>query len=136
MDINTIAITGRLVSDAQVKYTQSGNVICKFSIANGYRTKKNGEWTDATNFIDATWFSKTAEKLAQHMTKGKQLAITGELRQDTWEQDGQRRSKLAIVVSNLQLLGGGRQNADNQSNQQPSAGHGRPEVDFDDQIPF
>lgn len=136
MDINTVALSGRIVADAQVKYTQSGNVICKFSIANGYRTKKNGEWTDATNFIDVTWFAKTAEKLAQYMTKGKSIAITGELRQDTWEQDGQRRSKIGVVASNVQLLGGSKQDAGNQSSQQASQTVNPHDSGFDDSIPF
>jgi single-strand DNA-binding protein len=49
------------------------------------------------------------ETLNQYLTKGKQVAVDGELRQNRWEQDGQSRSKVEISANNIQLLGGGRE---------------------------
>ena len=51
---------------------------------------------------------KGAEAVSQYLLKGKQVGIQGELRQNRWEQEGQKRSKVEIFVTNLQLLGGGR----------------------------
>ena len=54
-----------------------------------------------------TCFGKTAENLAQYMTKGKQVGVDGSLHQDRWEKDGQNMSRVVVNADNIQLLGGG-----------------------------
>ena len=105
-DTNHVIIIGRLTRDIELKYTSGGMVIGNFSIAVNRRTKKGEQWVEEASFFDVSLFGKSAEGLAQYLTKGKQIAVEGELRQDRWQQDGQPRSKVYISAINVQLLGG------------------------------
>ena len=105
-DINHVVLVGRLTRDAELKYTTSGQAVCKFSLAVN-RARKNGEqWEEEANFFDIVLWGKRGEALNQYLLKGKSVAVEGELRQDRWQQDGQNRSKVEIVANNIQLLGG------------------------------
>ena len=105
-DLNHVVLIGRLTRDAELKYTTSGQAVCKFSIAVN-RTRKNGEqWEDEANFFDVVLWGKRGEALNQYLQKGKMIGVDGELRQDRWQQDGQNRSRVEIVANNIQLLGG------------------------------
>lgn len=106
-DINSVVLIGRLTRDAELRYSNSGTAICKFSIANTYSRKQGDSWQEETNFFDAVLMGRRAEALHKYLVKGKQIGIQGELRQDRWEQDGQRRSRVEIFVNDLNLLGGG-----------------------------
>jgi len=105
-DVNHVIIIGRLTKDILLKYTSGGMAIGSFSIAVNRRTKKGEQWVEEASFFDVSLFGKSAEGLAQYLTKGKQVAVEGELRQDRWQQDGQPRSKVTIAANNVQLLGG------------------------------
>jgi single-strand DNA-binding protein len=107
-DLNHVVLIGRLTRDAELKYTNAGSAICKFSIAVNRRRKSGDSWVDEANFFDIAAWGKMGESLNQYLTKGKQVAVEGELRQNRWEQDGQPRSKVEIFAMNIQLLGGGR----------------------------
>lgn len=104
-DVNIVVLVGRLTRDAELKYTNSGMAICRFSIAINRRRKQGDQWVDEPNFFDVDYWGKGGEAVNQYLTKGKQVAVQGELRQDKWEQDGQSRSKIIINASNVQLLG-------------------------------
>lgn len=103
-DMNMVALIGRLTRDAEMKYTQGGMAIANFSLAVNRRKKNGDNWEDEANFFDCTLFGKSAESIEGWLKKGKQVAITGELKQDRWEQDGQSRSKVGIVANSVQLL--------------------------------
>ena len=104
-DINHVVLVGRLTRDAELRYTQGGTPVVKFSVAVNRRKKAGEEWVDEVSFFDVVFWGKMGEAINQYLVKGKQVAVTGELRQNRWEQDGQPRSKVEIVASNLQLLG-------------------------------
>jgi len=106
-DINHVVLIGRLTRDAEVKYTSSGQAVCKFSIAVNRRKKNGDNWEDEANFFDIVLWGKQGESLQSYLVKGKMIGVDGELRQDRWQQDGQNRSKVEIIASYVQLLGGG-----------------------------
>jgi single-strand DNA-binding protein len=105
-DLNRVVLVGRLTRDAEMKFTPSGQAVSRLSIAVNRSRKVGDQWEEAVSFFDATLWGRSAESLNQYLVKGKQIAIDGELKQDRWEQDGQKRSKIEIVVTNIQLLGG------------------------------
>ena len=105
-DINHVVLVGRLVRDAELKYTVGGQAVCKFSIAVNRRRKNGDQWEDEANFFDIVLWGRQGESLNQYLIKGKQIGIDGELRQDRWQQDGQNRSRVEIVADNIQLMGG------------------------------
>ncbi len=103
-DINTVTLSGRLTKDGELKYTQAGGAIVRFTLAVG-RAKRNadGSWGEDTSFIDCTYFGKSAEAVSSYLTKGRQIFVNGELRQNRWESEGQTRSRVEIMVNNLVL---------------------------------
>ncbi len=144
-------IVGHLTRDAELKYSNSGTAICAFSIATNSRVNKGGQWVDEPNFWDVALFGKKAESVNQYLTKGKLVAVSGDMRQDKWEKDGQPRMKVAISASDVQLLSSGdgqgraqtgqseRRPAERPSNapaRRDSLPARNPGDDFQDDIPF
>jgi single-strand DNA-binding protein len=145
-DINHVVLVGRLTRDAELKFTNAGLAISKFSLAVNRRAKKGDTWQEETDFFDAVWMGKGAEAVSQYLLKGKQVGVQGELRQNRWEQEGQKRSRVEIFVTSLMLLGGGRggqgqappaEPASGEVPQSAPGGPGAPSADdFNDDIPF
>jgi len=106
MDLNSVTIAGRLTRDAELKSAGSGTMLSRFTLAVNRSVKKDGEWTDEAGFFDVNLWGRLAESLNQYLVKGKQVAVTGELRRERWQQDGQNRSRVLIVADRVQLLGG------------------------------
>lgn len=105
MSINKVVITGNLTKDIEVSYTSSGMPVGSFGIAvNERRKNSQGKWEDYPNFIDVTLFGNRAESLSEYLTKGKKVAIDGKLHQSRWENNGQKRSKVEIIVNEIELL--------------------------------
>lgn len=141
-DINKTIIIGRLTRDAEIKYTSAGTAIATCSIAvNASRKDQSGNWVDEVNFFDVTLFGKAAENLKAYLLKGKQIAVEGHLKQDRWEKDGQKYSKVSIQAETIQLIGSKDSTAHSSAPaaaQQPagdyqSAGSGD---DFPEDLPF
>ena len=106
-DLNVVVLVGRLTRNAELKYSQNGmSSMLRFTIAvNSRRRGADGNWSDEPNFFDCVYFGRSAEAVNQYLEKGRQVSISGELRQNRWEQDGQTRSRVEIVVSQLNFLG-------------------------------
>ena len=126
MSINNVTITGNLTKDAEVRYTNGGMAIASIGIAvNDRRKNQQGQWEDKANFFDCKMFGKRAESLQRYLTKGQKVAIQGKLSYDSWTaNDGSKRSRVEIVVDDIELLGGKQQ----QSQQQESY--------YDSDLPF
>ncbi len=123
-DMNTVSLIGRLTKDAEMTTKQSGLSICSFSIAVDRQRKKQEEgeepqWIKEASFIDLSIFGQRAQVLFQYLVKGKQVAVTGHLEQQRWEQDGKKRSRLTVRVDQLQLLSGGQTAGDSREKQEP-----------------
>ena len=103
-DINRVIEIGRLTRDAEVTYTPGGMAIAKFSIAVNRRVKSGDGWADEANYFDVQVFGKAAESLKPYLTKGKMIGVDGYLKQDRWEKDGQKFSKVTINANDIQLL--------------------------------
>jgi len=104
-DINSVTLVGRLTRDAEIKTLPSGLELAEFSLASSYSIKKADGWDEATSFFDVVNFKPGGR--GKYLVKGKQVVVSGELRQERWEKDGQKRSKVKVIAFNLELLGGG-----------------------------
>lgn len=144
-DLNRVVLIGRLTRDSELKYTNTGSAICKFSVAVNRRRKSGDNWVDEANFFDVAAWGKMGESLNPYLTKGKQVAVEGELRQDRWEQDGQARSRVEIFATNIQLLGGSRDGSSGYAGGSRQGGARQRETneeepmgssEFEDDIPF
>lgn len=116
MDLNQFLIIGRLVRDVEIKSTPGGVTVAKITIANNQKIKKNGQWVDVASYFDIVLFGQSANNLAQYLTRGKQIAVSGALRQDRWTDNaGNNRTKISLIASQLQLLGGTQNQNQNQN---------------------
>ena len=107
MSINKVMITGNLTRDPELRATGSGTQILHFGVAvnDRSRNQQSGEWEDYPNFVDCVVFGARAEPLSRFLTKGSKVAIEGKLRYSSWEaKEGGRRSKLEVVVDDLDFL--------------------------------
>ena len=113
MSINRVMISGNLTRDAELRSTQSGMSMLGMGVAVNDRRKnqKTGEWEDWPNFVDCTMFGTRAEKLQPYLTKGSKVALDGKLRYSSWESGGQRRSKLGVIVDDLEFMSSRRDDA-------------------------
>ena len=89
------------MADPELKYLPSGTAVTNLRLASNRSYTTNGERRDEALFVDAEVYGKAGEALAQHKAKGDFLLVDGRLRQHTWERDGQRHSRLAIVADQV-----------------------------------
>ena len=104
MSINSVTISGNLTRDPDIRTTAGGVRVLSFSVAVNDRVKRGDDWEDYPNFIDCTMFGARAESLSRFLTKGTKVAIDGKLRWSQWERDGQKRSKVEVVVENVDFM--------------------------------
>lgn len=103
---NRVILVGNLTRDIELKYTQSGLAVTDLGLAvNDRRKTQSGEWVDETTFVDVTLWGRTAEVAGEYLSKGAPVLIEGRLKLDTWETEGQKRSKLRVVGERMQMLG-------------------------------
>jgi single-strand DNA-binding protein len=101
--MNTVSIIGNVVREPELRATTGGTSVCQLSIAVNERRKGGEEYA---SFLDVDTFGTLADNCALYLTKGRQVAISGRLRQERWETpDGQKRSRVKIVAHDVQFLG-------------------------------
>ncbi|ANE22565.1 single-stranded DNA-binding protein [Denitrobacterium detoxificans] len=115
MSINKVIITGNLTREPDLRQTASGMAVLGFGVAVNERRKNSqtGEWEDFPNYVDCTMFGSRAQGIAPYLTKGGKVAIEGHLRWSQWERDGQKRSKLEVLVDEIELMSQSRSKAAN-----------------------
>lgn len=107
MSINRVNITGNLTRDPELRATAGGTQILAFGVAvnDRRRNQQTGEWEDVPNFVDCIVFGSRAEAVSRFISKGSKVAIEGKLRYSSWEtKEGQRRSKLEVIVDEIDFL--------------------------------
>ncbi len=103
---NRVILVGNLTRDIELRYTPSQTAVTDIGLAvNDRRKTATGEWVEEPVFVDVTLWGRTAEIASQYLGKGSSVLIEGRLKFDTWETDGQKRSKLRVVGERMQMLG-------------------------------
>jgi single-strand DNA-binding protein len=104
---NRVILVGNLTRDVDLRYTPGGTPVTEVGLAvNDRRKSQSGEWVEETTFVDVTLWGRTAEVASEYLSKGAPILVEGRLKLDTWETDGQKRSKLRVVGERMQMLGG------------------------------
>lgn len=165
-NLNKVMLIGRLTRDPESRSTSSGQTVVQLGVAvnRTYTRRDSGEKVEETAFVDVEAWGRTGETIARYLKRGRQIFIEGRLKFDSWEKDGQRRSKLSVVCENFQFIdsqqgggggqgggqggggyqqqgGGGNPQQQQQQQQRPPASVGQtPQDDYgtppDDDIPF
>lgn len=104
---NQVTIMGNLTRDPELRQIPSGQSVCSFSLAlNRSYKNSDGEWQEATDYVDVVAWAGLGERVAQYVTKGRPVLVSGRLQSRQWEQDGQKRSKLEVIANDVTFLGG------------------------------
>jgi single-strand DNA-binding protein len=103
---NRVILMGNLTRDPELRHIPSGTAVAELGIAVNDRIKRNDQWVEETTFVDITLWGRTAEIAKQYLEKGSPVLIEGRLRLETWEKEGQKRSKLKVVGDRMQMIGG------------------------------
>lgn len=131
MSINHVSITGNLTREPELRSTTGGTDVLSFGIAvNDRRKNASGQWEDVPNFFECVTFGNRATALSGILAKGMKVAIAGKLRYSSWENDGQKHSKVDIIANEVELMQNRKPQQDYQSTCQP-----RQSSMYDD-IPF
>jgi single-strand DNA-binding protein len=157
-NLNKVMLIGRLTRDPETRHTPSGQSVTNFGMAvnRTYRKKDSDEKVEETTFVDVEAWGVGGETFARYMKKGRQAYIEGRLKLDSWEKNGEKRSKLTVVMEEFQFLDSGGGGGDNRPSEAPRrrapaavpganggggapSGEATPQDDyakFDDDIPF
>lgn len=106
MSINKVFLCGNITRNPEIRKTANGSAVLGFSIAVNDRIKnqQTGQWEDRPNFFDCVMFGPRADSIVHYMTKGMKVAIEGKLRWNQWEKDGVKRSRVDVVIDDIELM--------------------------------
>jgi single-strand DNA-binding protein len=107
---NQVILAGNLTRDPQLSYLPSQTAVCDFGLAINRKSRdKDGNQHEEVCFVDVTAFGKQAEIINKHFSKGKPILVGGRLRYREWTKDGQKRSKLEVVMEMFSFIEGSQQ---------------------------
>lgn len=116
--MNSVNLIGRLVRDPELKYTQSGLAVLRFTVAVDRKLSKDKrEEAERNNqptadFISCTAFGKTAEVIANYHSKGSQIAVEGRIQTGSYEKDGRTIYTTDVLVNSITFVGSKNNNSD------------------------
>jgi single-strand DNA-binding protein len=128
--LNQVTLMGNLTRDPELRQTPNGQNVTSFSLAlNRAYKDASGEWQEVTDYIDIVCWGPLAERVAQYLSKGRRCLVQGRLQSRSWEQDGNKRSKVEVLANDVTFLDSRGSGDDNGSN---SGGASNPPVSSDD----
>ncbi|MGH7234042.1 MAG: single-stranded DNA-binding protein [Candidatus Saccharimonadales bacterium] len=136
--VNQAFLMGNLTRDPELRQTPNGQNVCGFSIAlNRSYKDASGEWQEATDYVDIVAWGPLGERVSQYLSKGRRVLVQGRLQSRSWEQEGQKRSKVEVIASDVTFLDnrGGEAAAGNEESDTkpaPSKGKGDKDVVIED----
>jgi len=105
--LNQVILMGNLTRDPELRQTPNGNSVCSFSLAlNRSYKDSNDEWQEATDYVDIVAWGQLGERINQYLAKGRRCLVQGRLQSRSWEQDGQKRSKVEVLANDVTFLDG------------------------------
>jgi single-strand DNA-binding protein len=141
--LNQVTLMGNLTRDPELRQTPTGQNVTSFSLAlnRSYKTQ-NGDWQEATDYIDIVAWGPLAERVSQYLSKGRRCLVQGRLQSRSWEQDGQKRSKVEVLANDVTFLdsrgsdgeGGGSSSSDSDVPASTSAAKPKPSKQTDDVV--
>jgi single-strand DNA-binding protein len=140
VNYNRVFLGGNLTRDIELKQIGGGQSVANMGLAVNRRyTTGDGEKREETTFVDCEAWGKTAETMAKYLSKGRPVFIEGRLKLDQWEKDGQKFSKLRVVIDTFQFVdsgGGGNRGEGGTQAQAPRPATTKAPAWGDDDIPF
>lgn len=129
---SSVTIVGTMTRDVELRHTAGSTAVAEISLAVNDRYKKGNEWVEEVSYLDCVLWGRTAEIAAEYCGKGSNVLISGKLKQDRWEKEGQKFSKVRITCNEFKMLGSKKDSGGNSGGGQ-SNDQGPPE---EENIPF
>ncbi len=101
---NNVSLIGNITRDPELRYTSSGQAVASFGLAvnRRWQNRQTQAWEEATSYFDVVCWRELAENVAESITKGTRLIVTGRLEQRSWETpDGDKRSKVEVQADEV-----------------------------------
>lgn len=97
---NQTTFVGNVTRPAELRFTASGQATASFGVAvnRRWQNRQTNEWEEQVSFFDVTTWRNLAENCAEVLDKGTRVVVTGRLEQQSWEKDGERKSKVVVVA--------------------------------------
>jgi single-strand DNA-binding protein len=136
--VNKVILLGNLGKDPEVKYTQSGMAVARFSLATTERAKdKDGNWQDKTEWHSLVAFGRTAEVAGEYLKKGRTIYIEGALRTSSWDdkESGQKKYRTEVIINDLVMVGGQREGGEGSGAGYGSRAAAKSASNFDQRMP-
>lgn len=103
--LNQVTLLGNITRDPEVRTTPSGTNVCSFSLAlNRSFKSQNGEWQQATDYVDVVAWGPLGERVGQYLSKGSKALVQGRLQSRSWEKDGKKHSKVEVLANDVTFL--------------------------------
>ena len=115
---NRVVLMGHLTRDPELRFTAGKKAVCDVGVAVNDRYKKGDEWVETVDYFELTFWGRNAEVVNEYLTKGSPLLVEGKLKQETWEKDGKRQSKVKVNVDQLKMLGGNRSSSESEESRE------------------
>ena len=109
--MNVVILMGRMTRDPELKYTSGGKAFANFSLA-------VQKLRDGVEFIDCTAWEKTAETIAEYFRKGNRILIQGRLSVNSYEQNGEKRRRMKVVVNSFEFVESSKSSGNSEGYQQ------------------
>ena len=136
-DLNEVVISGRLTRDAELRQTPSGTSVTDIIVASNRIWSKDSDKQEEATFVDVTIWGRQAASLAQSLTKGRHVMLTGRLKPNKWEtEDGDRRSKLTVVAEKVNLTPGGTPGGNGYSSGSATSSTKKKKKQVEEEVPF
>lgn len=106
MSINRVMLSGNITRDPEVRMTASSTPVLSFGLAvnDRRRNSETGEWGGLSELHRLHHVRHPSREYLQDMAKGNKIAVDGKLRFSQWEKEGQRRTKLEVIVEDIELM--------------------------------
>lgn len=119
---NKVVLMGNLTRDPEMRTTNTGQTVTNFGLAvNRTWRGADGNQQESVSYIDCVAWGKPGEIISQYVQKGRPLLVSGRLEQRSWEQDGQKRSKVEVVVEDFNFIDSRGGNSSSDDNSQSSS---------------
>ncbi len=103
--LNQVTLMGNLTRDPELRQTPNGQQVCSFSLAlNRSYKDQSGEWQEATDYVDVVAWGPLGERVGQYLKRGSRALVQGRLQSRSWEQEGQKRSKVEVLANDVTFL--------------------------------
>jgi single-strand DNA-binding protein len=133
--MNKVFLSGKIGRDPEIKQTNSGLAICNFSLATSESVKKGDKWEKETEWHNVVVFGGRGEYIYNNAAKGSGIVLTGRIKTETWEKNGEKKSKVVIIAEDIDITSARNEKPEINNSEKPKTTN-QPQPEDDSDLPF